>query len=376
VIATLTGVLEDGSGSTVAQTVQDLQLPEGEHAEYTITVKGRNGTAFNLTGYALFMCARKGTQTPLFNRTGTILVAASGTAKFTITSADTDGKKGIYRYDVYIVEVATSKAYRVVPDSELEVVDARFDVDDDAEGPGPSIALIGIPSPSPSDVGKALILTDDSPATVEYGDAPTEDHATEHVTGGGDVIPNAVAAGASGLMTGADKTKLDGIEALADVTDDANVRAALAAASADIAVNSRKITSLADPSSAQDAATKNYADGVRSVTSTATIVAGALLKVSGENTFDHLGVSDSPQLCVGVAVTGRTGAGSFTAKIAQATTMASDGTDTIANGAPVIPSDTVAGRVMEGTTDDVGIVGINVGATVAATLNASVSVIS
>ncbi len=48
-------------------------------------------------------------------------------------------------------------------------------------------------------------------------------HATSHVTGGADVIANAVAAGNSGLMTGADKTKLDGIEALADVTDAGNV---------------------------------------------------------------------------------------------------------------------------------------------------------
>lgn len=36
-------------------------------------------------------------------------------------------------------------------------------------------------------------------------------HATTHVTGGGDVIPNVVAAGNSGLMSGADKAKLDGI---------------------------------------------------------------------------------------------------------------------------------------------------------------------
>ena len=36
-------------------------------------------------------------------------------------------------------------------------------------------------------------------------------HATSHVTGGTDVIANAVAAGNAGLMTGADKTKLDGI---------------------------------------------------------------------------------------------------------------------------------------------------------------------
>jgi|GEM_PF-6798731 len=43
-------------------------------------------------------------------------------------------------------------------------------------------------------------------------------HASTHVTGGSDVISNAVAGGASGLMTGSDKTKLDGISAGADVT--------------------------------------------------------------------------------------------------------------------------------------------------------------
>jgi len=34
-------------------------------------------------------------------------------------------------------------------------------------------------------------------------------HATEHVTGGEDVIANAVPAGNAGLMSGTDKTKLN-----------------------------------------------------------------------------------------------------------------------------------------------------------------------
>jgi len=60
----------------------------------------------------------------------------------------------------------------------------------------------------------------------------------------------------------ADKTKLSGIEAAADVTDFTNVNAALAAANADIAVNSQQITGLADPGDPQDAATKFYVDSV------------------------------------------------------------------------------------------------------------------
>lgn len=47
------------------------------------------------------------------------------------------------------------------------------------------------------------------------------------VRGGGTLHADVVAAGASGFMTGGDKTKLDGIEALADVTDEANVTAAM-----------------------------------------------------------------------------------------------------------------------------------------------------
>ena len=60
----------------------------------------------------------------------------------------------------------------------------------------------------------------------------------------------------------ADKTKLAAIEASADVTDFTNVNAALAAANADIAVNSQQITGLADPGDPQDAATKFYVDSV------------------------------------------------------------------------------------------------------------------
>jgi len=67
------------------------------------------------------------------------------------------------------------------------------------------------------------VTASDAKSAVDLKHA--ELHATEHVTGGDDVVANAVAAGNSGLMTGADKTKLDtqmGIhEALPTVHQDA-----------------------------------------------------------------------------------------------------------------------------------------------------------
>lgn len=50
---------------------------------------------------------------------------------------------------------------------------------------------------------------------------PPAPHASTHVTGGTDVIPNAVAGGNSGLMSGTDKTRLYGIQAGAEVNQNA-----------------------------------------------------------------------------------------------------------------------------------------------------------
>lgn len=72
----------------------------------------------------------------------------------------------------------------------------------------------------------ANILTNHTKAVHDALGIAGAAHAATHVTGGGDTVADAIAAGNSGLMSGADKTKLDGIEALADVTDAANVAAA------------------------------------------------------------------------------------------------------------------------------------------------------
>jgi len=49
------------------------------------------------------------------------------------------------------------------------------------------------------------------------GEATPGPHATSHITGGTDVIPDAVPNGSSGLMSGADKAKLDKV--VSDVGD-------------------------------------------------------------------------------------------------------------------------------------------------------------
>ena len=71
-----------------------------------------------------------------------------------------------------------------------------------------------------------IIATNVQAAISELEDekeSTTTNHASRHVTGGGDTIANAGAGGSAGLMTDADKTKLDGVETLADVTDATNV---------------------------------------------------------------------------------------------------------------------------------------------------------
>lgn len=58
------------------------------------------------------------------------------------------------------------------------------------------------------------VSTDPATKTVTYtaqGSSAPGSHASTHITGGSDVIPNVVAGGNSGLMSGSDKTKLDGV---------------------------------------------------------------------------------------------------------------------------------------------------------------------
>lgn len=87
-------------------------------------------------------------------------------------------------------------------------------------------------------------------------------HGSSHSSIGADAIPDAVAGGASGLMSGSSLTKLNGVESGAQVVTEAHVRTALAAATADVSINSHKLTNASTPTASTDVATKGYADGL------------------------------------------------------------------------------------------------------------------
>ena len=68
---------------------------------------------------------------------------------------------------------------------------------------------------------KWVYYDDDNPGGIAFDDVPVPAHASDH-TDGTDDIQDAT-AGQKGVATAAQITKLDAIEALADVTDTANV---------------------------------------------------------------------------------------------------------------------------------------------------------
>lgn len=117
-------------------------------------------------------------------------------------------------------------------------------------------------------------VEDDIPVKVDV----VEDRLVGRKTGG-----NIAALPKSDILT------IINVEDGADVTDWTNVAAALAAAAGDIAVNSQKITGLANPTAAQGAATKAYVDSVAQGLNVHTAVAVATtenITLSGEQTID------------------------------------------------------------------------------------------
>jgi hypothetical protein len=83
---------------------------------------------------------------------------------------------------------------------------------------GPVSAIIAIETELGTNPSGASATVSARLTAIEGGSYPPSVHASTHVTGGGDTIASVVAGGNAGLMTGADKTKLDGIATGANVS--------------------------------------------------------------------------------------------------------------------------------------------------------------
>jgi hypothetical protein len=138
-------------------------------------------------------------------------------------------------------------------------------------------AALGVVMDSLFDAHSILAaIENDTPVKVDVA----EDRLLGRKTGG-----NIAALPKSDILT------IINVEDGADVTDWTNVVAALAAAEGDIAVNSQKITGLADPIAAQGAATKAYVDSVAQGLNVHDAVAVATtenITLSGEQTINGI----------------------------------------------------------------------------------------
>jgi hypothetical protein len=121
--ATLTGVVMDGSGSTV-QTAQSFSIPQGEAFTLTVSVKGQDGTAFNLNDYtSATLTARKTkfTGSVLFALDGVITDPLNGVIVFSGVEADTvDATAGAYVFDAWITNSNTDDSYRIICEKDAD----------------------------------------------------------------------------------------------------------------------------------------------------------------------------------------------------------------------------------------------------------------
>jgi len=125
------------------------------------------------------------------------------------------------------------------------------------------ITLAGLAGAGLTTIGTSLNLVASDPSIIVGTDTlrvGVLQNDTQHGARGGSSQHAAATTSVAGFLSAADKTKLDAIEAGAQVTSAARVLTALAGAAGDVAVNSRKITGLGTPTASTDAATKAYAD--------------------------------------------------------------------------------------------------------------------
>lgn len=114
-----------------------------------------------------------------------------------------------------------------------------------------------------------------------------------------------------GLLSTADKTRLDGMETGAQATSSARVQAALAAVIGAVSVNNQRISNVADPSSAQDAATKAYCDalaqGLDVKTSCRLVATTNIASLSGVQLIDGVATTAERVLIAGQTTASQNG---------------------------------------------------------------------
>src|SRR5262245_27268854 len=110
---TFVGIVDDGSGTTLAPYEQSQELPRGNSGTATITVKRVNGLNANITGGSLIWSVRDSDYNLLFARQADLLT--SSTASFPYTTEDTinavnpsgdAGREGIFYTDVVFIDGA------------------------------------------------------------------------------------------------------------------------------------------------------------------------------------------------------------------------------------------------------------------------------
>jgi hypothetical protein len=155
---------------TAAQ--QNIAVAQGQNATINGTTVDENGAAYDLTGKPLRFRANREDGTAIIDVLATVAVPSTGNWTVPLASSVTDDippQQG--RYDVW-VNTSGVEWERAVPSSEFWILDAIVDQGDPVSSPGPDMLLVGIPVPTVENVGKAIVLTDEDPATLEYSDIP------------------------------------------------------------------------------------------------------------------------------------------------------------------------------------------------------------
>ena len=182
----LTCIVPDGSlplsGDPLVPFVQHLDdetpdvndvvhptITEGTDVYFDLTFKKANGDPFDLTNKIVTLTVRRTATAvdPLLANLADDSTSDTTTVK--VAHAQTEGQHPrTFVYDITMQDGDDDDTDVVLPESHFEMVAKIADEGDEVISPGPGMKLVGIPFPGPGDVGKAIIVTDDDPATLGF----------------------------------------------------------------------------------------------------------------------------------------------------------------------------------------------------------------